>query len=68
MRERRPVPAPATKLELHSKRLRPESMVVPVVVAGAVCIGALLRDRYLRWGATAAERTHAFLGDELLPG
>ena len=38
--------------------------VLPVAVVG---IAALLRDKYLRWGATDEEQNRALAGDELLP-
>jgi hypothetical protein len=65
--ERRPVTATTTHQVAHSSRLPASLKVVPVLGVGAVSIGALLRARYLRWGATDDERTRALLGDELLP-
>lgn len=37
-----------------------------IAVIGLVGIAALLRDRYLRWGATDEEQTRVLSGDELL--
>jgi len=49
----------------HSNRLA--AGLAPFVGVGVVGIGALLRHRYLRWGATVNERRHTLFGDELLP-
>lgn len=42
--------------------------ILPVVMVGMVGIAALLRDRFLRWGATNEDRDRVLAGDELLPG
>ncbi len=66
-RERRAFRAPITHQAAPLNRPRAGFAAVPAVVAGVVCVGALLRGRYLRWGATAGERRQALFGDELLP-
>lgn len=47
--------------------VRTNRRVWAAAVGGTVLMIALLRRRYLRWGATAAERRSVLLGDELLP-
>src|SRR6478735_7183287 len=66
-RERRAFRAPSTHQAAPMNRPRAGFAALPAVVAGVVCVGALLRGRYLRWGATAGERRQALFGDGLLP-
>ena len=60
------VGAPVSNVVIPVRRL-PRFVVLTASVAAAIGTAALIRRRYLRWGATNAEQHRTLVGDELLP-
>ena len=60
------VGAPVSNVVIPVRRL-PRFVVLTASVAAVIGTAALIRRRYLRWGATNDEQHRTLVGDELLP-